>query len=139
MPKASKKSAPKLLEGKELLKEVVRLLYDKKGERMNIFDLSGEYFYTDYIVIVQGTSDRHVKAMADNIFAEFKKQGMKPLGYEGYETGQWILIDFGDAIVHIFQEPVRDMYDLEGIWSTMPSIAPTDLLPEDYFKKAPSA
>ena len=121
-------------EGKELLKKIVRLLYDKKGERMSIFDLTEEYYYTDYIVIVQGTSDRHVRAMADSLFADFKQQGLKPLGYEGYDTGQWILIDFGDVIIHIFQEPIRDMYDLEGIWSKMPSIAPTDLLPEDYFK-----
>lgn len=72
--------------------------------------------YTNYLLIVTATSDRHARALADHLREELKSQGVKPLGVEGYESGQWILLDYSDVIVHIFQETSRDYYDLDGLW-----------------------
>ena len=76
----------------------------------------------DEFIFATGTSNRHVCAVADAILEEAKAFGRTPLGKEGYEQGRWILIDFGDIIVHIFQEEVREYYDLERLWSEAPTL-----------------
>jgi len=72
--------------------------------------------YTNYLLILTATSDRHARALTEHLSAHLKQLGVKPLGVEGNDTGQWILIDCGDTIVHIFQEATRDFYDLDGLW-----------------------
>jgi ribosome-associated protein len=72
--------------------------------------------YTDFILLVTATSDRHARAVADHIVEQMKKRKVRVYGVEGQETGQWILLDFGDAIVHILQADVRIYYDLDGLW-----------------------
>lgn len=73
--------------------------------------------FADYLVIMSGTSDRQVRALADTIKEKLKKLGLLPLGIEGERTAQWILMDYDDIIIHIFQETVRQFYDLERLWS----------------------
>ena len=72
--------------------------------------------YTNYLLIVTATSDRHARALADHLTEQMKLKSIKPLGVEGYDSGQWILLDYSDVIVHIFQESSRDYYDLDGLW-----------------------
>jgi len=79
--------------------------------------------YTDYILLLSATSDRHARALADHLQREMREQKEHALGKEGYETGQWILVDFGDVIVHILQEVARDYYDLDGLWIDAKKVA----------------
>ena len=72
--------------------------------------------YTDYILILTATSDRHARALADHLQRSMRERKVRPLGVEGVETGQWILLDFGDVIVHVLHEQARDYYDLDGLW-----------------------
>jgi len=87
---------------------------------------------TDYFIICSADSDRGVKTIADNIEKKLKELGDKVLGIEGYTEGKWILIDTTDIVIHVFYEPVRKFYDLEGLWIDAPRIK----LPfEDGFPK----
>ena len=72
--------------------------------------------YTDYILILTATSDRNARALADHLQRSMRDHKVRPLGVEGEDTGQWILLDFGDVIVHVLQEQARDYYDLDGLW-----------------------
>lgn len=101
---------------------VYQSIEDKKGEAPVVLDLRGLSSVTDILVVCNGHSDRHVQALAENIQVEMKKQGLLPQGIEGLKAGSWILLDYGDVIVHIFHEPVRQFYDLEGIWSDAPRL-----------------
>jgi ribosome-associated protein len=105
---------------------VYQAIEDKKGESPVVLDLRGLSSVTDILVVCNGHSDRHVQALAENIQVEMKKQGALPLGVEGLKAGSWILLDYEDVIVHVFYEPVRTFYDLEGIWSDAPRLKLVD-------------
>ena len=94
---------------------------DIKGFDLNVIDLRQHASFTDFFVIVSGRSDRQVQAMCDNILEKTKDQHIAPLGVEGYNTGHWILIDFGDVVAHIFYEETRDFYALDKLWGDAPS------------------
>jgi ribosome-associated protein len=83
--------------------------------------------YTSYLLIVTATSDRHARALGDYLIEQMKLKSIKPLGVEGYDSGQWILLDYGDVIVHIFQEASRDYYDLDGLWIDAESLPIEDV------------
>src|SRR5205809_585033 len=96
---------------------------EKKALEPVLIDVTAEGTYTDFILVVSGRSDRHVQAVADGVLETLKKQqGMAPLGVEGKRDGQWTLIDFGDLIVHVFYHPMREFYDLEGLWADAPRV-----------------
>ena len=78
--------------------------------------------FADTFIIATGTSDRHVRSVADSIEAALKAHGNPPMGIEGYDEGRWVLVDCGDTIVHIFQQEIRDHYDLERLWSDAPAL-----------------
>ena len=71
----------------------------------------------DWLVVASGTSSRHVKSLADNVMMKAKEQGLRPLGVEGERVGEWVLVDFGDVVVHVMQCRSRSFYDLERLWS----------------------
>jgi ribosome-associated protein len=71
---------------------------------------------TDYMIVASGRSRRQVSALAENVVAEAKKQGQRPLGVEGMEAGEWVLVDLGDVVVHVMQPAVREFYQLEKLW-----------------------
>ena len=97
---------------------------DKKALEPVLLDVSEQSTYTDYILVLSGRSDRHVQAVADAVADVLKKQrGVMPLGVEGNRDGQWALLDFGDLVVHVFYHPMRDFYDLEGLWIDAPRVA----------------
>ena len=78
--------------------------------------MKGHSPVTDYVVVCSGSSDRQVKAIADSVSKELKEEGFYASGVEGYSEGKWILQDFGDVIVHIFYDSIRDFYELEKLW-----------------------
>ena len=93
---------------------------EKKGSDPVILDLRELFFITDYFIILSGNSDRHVRSIADFIEEVLYKKGFLPLSIEGFSEGKWILMDYDDIIIHIFQKEVREFYDLEGLWIDVP-------------------
>jgi len=77
---------------------------------------------TDYFLITSGNSSRQVQAIYRHLLRKMREEGFKPYGVEGEQEGHWILMDYGDLVVHIFYEPVREFYDLEGLWTEAPRI-----------------
>ena len=99
------------------MKEAVRILEDKKAVDIEVIDISKLTTLADYFVICSGTSSTHVRALTDELELGMEASGFKCLRKEGCETAKWVLIDFGDLIVHIFQQEYREFYDIERIWS----------------------
>lgn len=94
-----------------------------KALDLMMLEVSGVSSFTDYFVICSGKSSRQVQGIADNLETALRRYGHKPLGIEGQSEGQWILMDYGDVIVHIFYEPVRLFYDLESLWADAKRVA----------------
>jgi ribosome-associated protein len=95
---------------------VQQALEDLKAIDIEQFDVREKTSVTDYLYIATGTSSRHVKSIADNVLAEARKAGAKPLGIEGENEGEWVLVDLGDVVVHVMQPQTREFYDLESLW-----------------------
>jgi ribosome-associated protein len=89
---------------------------DKKAIGIEILDVTGKIDYADFIVIMTGRSDRHTQALAQGIEDALKKKGIRPIAVEGLQHGAWVLMDFGEVVVHVFQDESRRLYDLEGLW-----------------------
>ena len=89
---------------------------DKKAVGLEILDVAGKVDYADFLVIMTGRSDRHAQALAQGIEEALKKQGVRPVALEGVSHGNWVLMDFGDVVVHVFQDESRRLYDIEGLW-----------------------
>ncbi len=100
----------------------IKAAIEKKALDPVILELKGLSSVTDYFLLFTGKSDRQVQAIAQAIEEELKKKGIVPLGQEGTEQGRWILMDYEDVVVHIFLEPVRKFYDLEGLWIEAPRV-----------------
>lgn len=96
-------------------------LEDTKGKDISVLDVTELSDVMDTLVIVTGTSNRHVKSLANNVIDEGKRAGVRPLGVEGMESGEWVLVDYGDIVLHVMQEVTRDFYELEKLWSTEPA------------------
>lgn len=90
---------------------------DKKAEDVVVLDVRGLAAYADYFVVASGTSDRQVTAIADAVEEKMKKAGYRTIGVEGYTRGHWVLLDFGDVVVHVFYDEARAFYDIEGLWA----------------------
>jgi ribosome-associated protein len=105
------------MEADALTRLVVDALDDLKAVNTVTLDVTGLTDVMDYLVITSGTSSRHVKSLADNVCMEAKKQGVRPLGVEGEAAGEWVLVDFGDVVVHVMLPATRDFYDLERLWA----------------------
>ena len=95
----------------------------KKALEPVLLDVTGQASYTDFILLVSGTSDRHVQTITDAVVEALAGERRRPLGVEGAREGQWALVDFGDLVVHVFYHPMRDFYDLEGLWCDAPRVA----------------
>jgi ribosome-associated protein len=89
---------------------------EKKAMGVEVLDVSGRVDYADYLVIMTGTSDRHVQAIANGIEEALERNNRKPLSVEGVSTASWVLMDYDDVVVHVFQEETRRLYDIEGLW-----------------------
>lgn len=107
---------------------------DKRGENVKILDLSEISGFTDYFVIASGTSDRQVQSMAESILDALAEVGRKPVSVEGLSEGRWVLMDFGDVVVHLFLDALREYYDLEGLWTEAPRVK----VPSEFYGPAAS-
>jgi ribosome-associated protein len=102
----------------EQLKElVVETLNDMKARDVVVMDVRGKTAVTDYMIVASGTSDRHVKAVAETVAYRAKEAGEPPLGTEGVAEGEWALVDLNGVVLHVMLPKVRDFYNLERLWS----------------------
>ena len=101
----------------ELKQLALDALDDLKAEDITVLDVKDKTTVTDWIIIATGSSSRHVKSIANMSSVAAKQANRAPLGAEGEEDGEWVLVDLGDVIVHVMQRQVRDYYDLESLWS----------------------
>jgi ribosome-associated protein len=107
---------------KDSLDQFLKPIFSRKPASVTALDVQGLTSYTDNIIIVTGTSARQTKSIAEHICMELKKQGQRALGVEGIKAGNWVLIDFGWVIIHVFDSETNDLYDLKGLWADAPKI-----------------
>ena len=103
-------------------KAAVAAALDKKAVEPVLIDVCGRSSYADFIVVVSGRSDRQVDAIADGVCEALSARGRRPIGREGARNGRWVLIDFGDVVVHVFYHPLREVFDLESLWIDAPRV-----------------
>jgi ribosome-associated protein len=104
----------------------VEAVQGMKALDMVVLDVRGLSSFADNFIICSGRSHRQVTAIAEFVQKELKSKGIHPLGIEGLREGHWVLMDYGDVIIHIFYEPIRTFYDLEGLWADAKRIAYAD-------------
>ena len=100
-----------------MTEKIKSIIEDRKGKDIEVIPLADKTIVTDYFVIASGSSTTHLRGMADEVIHELGKLGVKPAGVEGYDTASWILIDFLDVVVHLFQQSEREFYNLEKLWN----------------------
>ncbi|MCK5190841.1 MAG: ribosome silencing factor [Methylococcales bacterium] len=105
------------MQTKELLKMVENVLNERKGQNITILDVIGKTSVTDFMVLATSTSERHAKALSDYVVEKVKENGFTPLGIEGQQGSDWVLVDLGDVILHIMTAQAREFYQLEKLWS----------------------
>lgn len=103
-------------ETERLKQRVIDSLEAVKGVDLRVLDVRGKTSVTDFMVVVGGNSDRHVRSLAEHLLRRVREAGVRPIGVEGEREGEWILVDLGDIVVHIMLARVRDFYNLEKIW-----------------------
>lgn len=100
-----------------LAARIIEILEEAKAQDITCLDVRSQTTVTDHMIICTGSSSRHVRALAQTVMTTLKAEGVIALHDSGLETGEWALIDFGDAVVHVMQKEMRAFYDLEGLWS----------------------
>lgn len=115
---------PKVAKAKKTQQWIQNALEDAKTQNIAVLDVRKISDFTDYMVIATGTSNRHVQSSADKVAETLRGHGVRPVGIEGKQLGDWVLIDFGDVVVHIMREETRDFYNLEKLWSDAKRVEP---------------
>jgi ribosome-associated protein len=108
--------------GRDTALAVARAGLDKKAEDVLVFDVRGLSSYADYLVLMSADSDRQAGAIADHVDQQLKEAGHSKIAVEGYETGTWIIVDYGDVVIHVMGRETRSFYDLEGLWADAPRV-----------------
>jgi ribosome-associated protein len=103
-------------ESRELAVAIAVAALDKKASGLEILDVAGRVDYADFLVLMTGRSDRQVAALAQGIEEALRKKNRRPLSVEGLQHASWVLMDFGDVVVHVFQDDARSLYDIDGLW-----------------------
>lgn len=103
-------------ESRKMAKLAYEALDEKKGEDIKVIDISGISVLADYFIIANGSNDSQVRALVENVEEQLSKAGFEAKQREGYGLGSWVLLDFGNVIVHVFDKENRLFYDLERIW-----------------------
>ena len=114
------------MKASELRDHVVAALEGLKGVNIVTLDVAALTPMTDHMVLVTGTSNRHVKALVDTANESSKALGIQPLGIEGRESYDWVLVDLADVIVHVMNEEARNFYELERLWSDLDEVEDTE-------------
>lgn len=117
------------MESKILAKKIAELAAEVKAINIKILDLTKLSAFTDFFVVCTGSSNRQVCAIADKVVEELKKQDVRPHSKEGYEQGDWVLVDYSDVVLHVFSEESRKHYDLEGFWERAPAMGAKEKKP----------
>ncbi|WP_372521688.1 ribosome silencing factor [Sulfuricaulis sp.] len=115
---------PKVAKAKKTQQWIQNALEDAKTQDIAVLDVRKISDFTDYMVISTGTSNRHVQSSADKVVETLRGHGVRPVGIEGKQIGDWVLIDFGDVVAHIMREQTRDFYNLEKLWSDAKRVKP---------------
>lgn len=118
------------MQTEEIKKLVINALENMKAKDITVIDVKGRSSVTDYMILATGTSKKHAQAVCDNASTDAKAQGLKPLGAEGRDSSDWMLLDLGDVIVHVMTEQARHFYDLERLWGEQSEEKSTDLSAE---------
>lgn len=105
------------------LARATELALDRKALDLLVLDLRGISNATDWFFLTSGTSDTHVKSIADHIIEELKQEGVRPAHVEGLRTGRWVLLDYIDFVVHVFHPSAREYYQLERLWGDAPALS----------------
>ncbi len=108
------------MQADELCERAVEALDDLKADDIRVLDVRERCYFTDYMIFASGNSPTHVKAMAQHVVEEAKRAGERPLGIEGEQPGDWLLVDLGDVVVHAMLPDTREFYQLEKFWSAPP-------------------
>lgn len=112
---------------RKMAKLAIEALEDKKAEDIKVIDISEVSVIADYFIIAGGTNRSQIQALADNVDEKLGRAGHPSKQVEGYDTANWILMDFGDVIVHVFDKENRLLYDLERIWRDGQQVDPADI------------
>ena len=126
LPAANDAGAPPLSDSRERVLHCINTALSRKAQQLVVMNVREISSFADYFLICSGSSDRQVKALCSHLQENLKKLGMQPLGVEGEKHGRWILMDYGDVVIHIFLEPLRKFYDLERLWVDAPRMAVPD-------------
>lgn len=118
------------MEPEQLRDLVIGALEDMKAVDVRVLDVREATAITDFMVVASGTSDRHVKSLADNVLGKAREAGIKPLGVEGDSGAEWILVDLRDVVLHIMLPRIRDFYNLEKLWSS--DATPREATPQPH-------
>ena len=113
------------------LKIALKAALDKKAENPVVIDLRDLTTLADYFIIVSANSDVHARTVADEVRKKLKENDVLPLSVEGYDNASWILMDYGDVIVHIFRPEFRELYNLESLWMDAPRVEISGLVAEE--------
>lgn len=105
------------MESFELAKSAARLLDEKKAENISVIKIDDISSLADYFVIANGRSSTHVRSLSDELEEKLKLMGVMPMRIEGYRSDNWVLMDYGNVVVHIFTQEARDFYDLDRLWA----------------------
>ncbi len=108
------------MNAEQLLAVATTALEEMKGVDIVAMDVRDKTSVTDYMLVATGTSNRHVKSLAEEVVEKSKEAGVRPLGSEGQEQGDWVLVDLGDVVAHLMTQEKRDFYNLEKLWSVEP-------------------
>lgn len=108
------------MNSQEVIQMAVAALEDMKGVNLVVIDIIGKSSIADAMIVVTGTSQRHVSSMAESVRLSAKEANHPPLGVEGGDSSEWVLVDLGDVIVHVMTEEKREFYSLEKLWSVGP-------------------
>ncbi len=103
----------------DLVEKIIKILDEKKAINIKQIDIKEKTTIADYFVVASGTSNTHIKSLADNVEESLKKESIVPNKIEGYESATWILMDYGEVIIHLFTEKERENYSIEDLWEKM--------------------
>jgi ribosome-associated protein len=104
------------MQTEEMLNKVVSILDEGKAKNIKVIDVREKTSITDYFVVASGTSERHVKSLADQVVEKLKRDSVQPLGVEGEQVGEWVLVDLGDVVLNVMLPQTREFYQLEKLW-----------------------
>ena len=102
------------------------IIQERKAVAPVLMEVGRLTSFTDYFLVASGHSSRQVQAISQHMARRLREEGFRPFGIEGEQEGHWVLMDYGDVVIHLFYQPVREFYDLEGLWTEAPRVEPDE-------------